>query len=130
MPYKAGRPCRGAGCNKIVYGKGKPYCEGCLPLYVKNDFLRRGTPSERGYNSSWRKIREAALDRNPLCVDPFGTHKEIGETVLADEVHHIKPLKVGGTNEDKNLAPLCKSCHSRITALEIKRGRYVDELFS
>ncbi len=30
----------------------------------------------------------------------------------AEEVHHIKPLVVGGTHEEENLISLCKHCHS------------------
>ncbi|MBS3976862.1 MAG: HNH endonuclease [Syntrophomonadaceae bacterium] len=34
------------------------------------------------------------------------------------EVHHVKPLAQGGTNDDDNLTALCTSCHSEITAKE------------
>jgi 5-methylcytosine-specific restriction protein A len=29
-------------------------------------------------------------------------------------VHHIVPLSEGGSNEEKNLMSLCRSCHEKI----------------
>jgi len=29
------------------------------------------------------------------------------------DIHHIKPLNQGGTNNPKNLAPICKPCHKK-----------------
>lgn len=110
---RAGRQCRGAGCNQIVYGKGKPYCEACLPLYVKNDYLRRGSPKERGYDHNWKKLRDMFLNAHPLCADPFGFHQ--GQPVIATDVDHIKPKAKGGTDDDNNLQSLCHSCHSHKT---------------
>lgn len=34
-------------------------------------------------------------------------------TVPADEVHHIKPIALGGTHSEDNLMALCKSCHTK-----------------
>jgi len=56
------------------------------------------------------------LHRCPLCADPFGEHGD--RVVAATEVDHIVPLRAGGTNDAENLQALCKSCHSRKTAIE------------
>ena len=40
------------------------------------------------------------------------------------EVHHIKPLSKGGTNEQDNLRTLCRGCH---IALHYPRPRKVTE---
>jgi 5-methylcytosine-specific restriction protein A len=58
------------------------------------------------------------LRSHPLCVDPFGLHANSGQVVAATEVDHIRPKSNGGTDEWDNLQGLCKSCHSRKTALE------------
>jgi hypothetical protein len=42
----------------------------------------------------------------------------------AREVHHIKPLSHGGTNESDNLMSLCTPCHSEITAREGGRWKW------
>lgn len=73
---------------------------------------KRGTSSERGYTSRWRRIRKQVLAEDPLCC-----HCEArGRVTLATEVDHITPLSDGGTHERDNLQPLCKSCHSKKTA--------------
>lgn len=46
------------------------------------------------------------LRANPLC-------EECGAAAV--DVHHIVPLRDGGTNAWDNLRALCHGCHSRIT---------------
>lgn len=58
------------------------------------------------------------LARQPVCADPFGIHAERGEVVVATEVDHIVPKRLGGRDEIENLQALCKSCHSRKTMME------------
>ena len=58
------------------------------------------------------------LMRHPVCEDPFGVHAARGELVPATEVDHIVPKARGGPDAWDNLQALCKSCHSRKTAVE------------
>jgi len=67
----------------------------------------RPSPSLRGYGRNWQRLRVMVLRRWPTC-------NSCGQP--ATEVHHVKPLADGGTNEWSNLMALCKPCHSRITA--------------
>lgn len=39
-----------------------------------------------------------------------------GRYVPVEEIHHIVPLKDGGTNEWSNLMSLCRKCHAEIHA--------------
>jgi len=99
----------------------KIYCTRCHTAHERGACERkrpdhRPSPSLRGYDRRWQKIRGMVLAESPLCADPHGTHAERGEVVLATEVHHIRPLRDGGTHRRSNLMPLCKSCHSKITA--------------
>lgn len=66
----------------------------------------RPSPSRRGYDIKWRRVRAAFLRKHPACADCGGE---------ATEVHHIVPLSAGGTHRWENLMPLCKVCHSRRT---------------
>jgi 5-methylcytosine-specific restriction protein A len=67
----------------------------------------------RGY--TWQKIRNRILADNPLCVHCLAK----GITTLAKEIDHVKPLHLGGTDDDDNLMPLCKECHSIKTAKDM-----------
>lgn len=109
MPTKPKKPCSYPGCPKLTNDR---YCE--EHQKVMND---RYNKYERPYNSSvrygasWRKRRNKYIKEHPLCEECL---KE-GKITVATEVHHIIPIKDGGTHDYDNLMSLCKSCHSRIT---------------
>jgi 5-methylcytosine-specific restriction protein A len=69
----------------------------------------RPSAAARGYGREWQGIRYRFLRRNPECA-------MCGQP--ATEPHHLVPRRHGGTDDESNLIPLCKPCHSRIT----KRG--------
>ena len=116
MPKKAKRPCRYRGCPELT-DLPSGYCvehdkQKTLEWQRK---LRENYVRPEGYNKrygrQWQKIRNAFITLNPLCE----MCKRQGRYTLAEEIHHIKPLSQGGTNEFENLMALCKSCHSKIT---------------
>lgn len=78
--------------------------------HIYNKFIRN-PETKKFYNYQWRKLRARFLQQNPLCE----ICKRQGRYTIATEVHHIKPLAVGGTNDFENLMALCKPCHSSIT---------------
>lgn len=77
---------------------------------------KRGTSSQRGYDSKWRKARKGFIANNPFCV----ICKNEGVIYKADVVDHIIPHK--GNKElfwDRdNWQPLCYRHHSIKTATE------------
>ena len=81
-----------------------------LAMHNYNKFERSPETNKR-YNYQWRKLRERFLFKHPLCE----MCKSKGRYTKATEVHHIKPLAEGGTNDELNLMALCKPCHSSIT---------------
>ncbi len=72
----------------------------------------RSSPSRRGYDRAWQRLRRWFLMRHPLCE-----HCERkGRATPATEVDHVVPIRAGGPRLDQaNLQALCKSCHSRKT---------------
>ena len=84
----------------------------------------RLSAAKRGYDSAWRKLRDAVLADEPLCR----SCKAQGRVTAATEVDHIKPFRLAGVinetlrTDRENLQPLCKPCHAVKTALEDGSG--------
>lgn len=68
----------------------------------------------RGYDGRWRRVRAAYLASHPCCETPRCPEP-------ATQVHHRDGRGPRGDNSPANLAALCASCHSRITAREARR---------
>jgi 5-methylcytosine-specific restriction protein A len=116
MPRRAKRPCMWPGCTALTE-KGS-YCdEHCKLLQARRE-AKRESAARRGYGARWRRLRKMFLSAHPLCADPYGHHAARNEIVVATEVDHVVPKKQGGSDAWENLQSLCKSCHSRKTALE------------
>lgn len=113
MPRKPKRPCSYPGCPNLIDGR---FCEKHQReenrRYEKYD---RDPAVKKRYGRSWRRIRDSYVKAHPFCEECF----KKGILVPVEEVHHIKPLSEGGTNNKENLISLCKSCHARVHA---KRG--------
>lgn len=71
----------------------------------------RPSPSRRGYERGWQRIRAWHLAHYPLCEDC----KECDVITEATEVDHVERLRDSGDHSAENLRSLCKSCHSKKT---------------
>jgi 5-methylcytosine-specific restriction protein A len=74
----------------------------------------RGSASQRGYDSTYRRVRAQVLkgwrsQNGDWCP---GWQRE-GHAATELTVDHITPLAAGGTNRRENLRVLCRSCNSR-----------------
>jgi 5-methylcytosine-specific restriction enzyme A len=87
---------------------GVPGCKLCSPRAL--DF--RASAAKRGYDRTWRKVREAILAREPLCR----VCTSEGRVRPADEVHHERPIKERPDLRlsPANLIPVCRPCHRAI----------------
>lgn len=104
--------CNHPGCSELVTSG---YCDR-HKKEKRNYDKQRGTASQRGYDSRWRRERLAFLKQNPLCV-----HCEQEGTVkAAKEVDHIVPHKGDMVLfwDKNNWQSLCKRHHSVKTAKE------------
>ena len=77
-------------------------------------FLRKQPTVIKEYDE---KLVRRLIDKVIVYEDRFEVVFRSGVMVEV-EVHHIIPLRDGGTNDINNLMALCKSCHSEITARE------------
>ena len=114
MPQKAKRPCRYRGCPKLV-DSASGYCREHEKEVSRNYDKAREVEHNKRYGYRWRKIRKRFFQANPLCV----LCKAEGRYNFAEEIHHIKPLSEGGTNEDENLMSLCRRCHAKIHGAKV-----------
>lgn len=108
MPSRVGRPCSTPGCAAVV--RDGRYCPKHAAQSRPPD--ERPSSNRRGYDKTWRKIRRYILANEPLCRSCLS----IGRITAATDVHHIIAKRDGGTNDPENLAALCHSCHSKLTA--------------
>ena len=115
MPKKSKRPCSYPNCPELIES-GQIYCEQHKKKYDKHYDNKRGTATERGYNSRWRKAREMFLAEHPLCEEC----SKIGIVREAKVVDHVIAHK-GNYKlfwNKNNWQSLCKECHDRKTAKE------------
>lgn len=111
-PYKPKKPCSFPGCPLLTDNR---FCEIHQRKIARQYDQKRGTPTSRGYDSNWRKIRKQFMATNPLCMDC----QAYDRLQPATEVHHVVGLQDGGTHDENNLRSLCKTCHSRLTMKNI-----------
>lgn len=116
MSGRTKRPCARPGCGRLVE---RGYCESCASHAPKKLSERvRATAHERGYGRRWQKTTAGRLIKHPLCVDPFGEHKEFPAAAVVTD--HILPHK-GDMKifwNPRNWQSLCKCCHDKKTAME------------
>lgn len=104
-----------SGCGKII-DMADGMCPDCKMKRERIQEERRGTATQRGYDSKWRKARKGYLREHPLCVECMKEGKYVPATV----VDHIKPHK-GDKKlfwDKNNWQPLCERHHGIKTAKE------------
>ena len=82
----------------------------------------RGSATQRGYGSRWRRARRTFLKKHPLCVYCLNA----GRTQLATVVDHIVPHKGDKVLfwDKKNWQPLCQHCHDSVKRREENQKGY------
>lgn len=101
----AKRPC--LDCGRLTTGSR---CIDCRRAKDRRRGAGRPTPSQRGYGSAWRALREQILDRDGRQCTRCGTAGEQGNPLTVD---HITAKSHGGSDDPSNLRTLCKRCHGR-----------------
>ena len=115
MPYKAHRLCLEPNCNKFAIN-GSSRCQEHKKLIEKKINQSRDITGIR-YRATnyWKHARVAFLRRRPMCAECGG---------MATEVDHIIPWSTWEDFADvNNWQALCKSCHSRKTAEELRERK-------
>jgi 5-methylcytosine-specific restriction enzyme A len=109
MPYAPARPCRHPGCPRLTH---EQYCAQHEPLYPA--FVRypdtRPSSARRGYDATWRKIREEVLRSH-------GIPREAWPLYDVDHRPAYDPAKEPD-HRKYTLVPTLHAEHSRKTARE------------
>jgi 5-methylcytosine-specific restriction protein A len=81
------------------------------PSRIDPQAVRRAEDNRFYQRAQWKRVRAIKLDQNPLCEEC----ESKGLTVLAEQVHHIRPRKLFPdlAFDLANLQALCRSCHTR-----------------
>jgi 5-methylcytosine-specific restriction protein A len=108
MPQLPLRPCPHSGCPVIGpcpthKRQAKPVPE--IRLYDD----RRGSSTARGYGYKWQQFRKEYIKRHPSCC-------KCGKPTT--DVDHVTPRANGGSDDERNLQPLCSFHHKQKTARE------------
>lgn len=113
MANKPMRPCRWPGCRQLTR---QGYCPAHKPRKTRGESARW----HRLYSLPlWRDVlRPGQLLREPWCRQCA----QEGRRVRATVVDHIRPHRGdwGLFTDPDNLQSLCKSCHDRKTAREMR----------
>jgi len=130
MPKAPPKPCNYPGCPSYQE-PGYPFCDKHIIIKAREHYSRRKVEgrlsSQIGWygTNRWKRLRSVHLSEYPLCKHC----DDNGLIVPATEVDHRIPHKGNYESffDPRNLQSLCKSCHSRKTALEdsgfVKRKR-------
>lgn len=110
MPSKPPSACRRPGCRGLVRAG---VCSVCGAPPQSESAARRESSRARGYDTAWEKLRRTHLADEPLC-------RMCGAPAVL--VDHIQPIRDGGARlDDANLQSLCRRCHDRKTAEDVRR---------
>ena len=108
MPRSPKHPCSYPGCPNLTDSR---YCEEHkLKAGRQYERYERTPGIHRRYGAKWKKIRDRYVLEHPVCERCM---KE-GRLTPVEEVHHIVPVKRGGSHDPSNLMSLCRSCHNKI----------------
>lgn len=121
MPRLPRRPCAHPGCPELVQPPDR-WCDKHRAQHEQRqrqdeaDYdRRRGSSTQRGYDSRWAKIRAMILAERPLCEDCLKMNPR--RLTPGVEVHHIdKGAAEKGIHDPARLIVLCKAHHSTRTA--------------
>jgi 5-methylcytosine-specific restriction protein A len=112
MPTRAQSICTHPGCSVLV-SKGHRCDKHLKPKHGWQE--DRGTNKERGYGWTWTERRQRVLRRDNYLCQECSRHNRV---TAANEVDHIVPKAIGGTDDSNNLQSLCVPCHQAKTLKE------------
>ena len=103
------KPCKFNGCHNPVtltrYCEQHKEHEGKSWLHPYKE-----SAESRGYGWKWKLLARKIKKSQPVCA--------VCKIRPTQEVDHIRPKSIGGTDDPANLQGLCSGCHKEKTAKE------------
>ncbi|TFF37431.1 HNH endonuclease [Pseudomonas sp. RIT623] len=116
MPPRPQKPCGAQGCKALT--RNQRFCDAHADLakaWAGHQGKGRG-------GRPWRRLRDKVLKRDHyLCQ--CSECKRLGRLRGADEVDHIVPVAMGGTDDDGNLQAINHDCHKAKTQRDAQARR-------
>jgi 5-methylcytosine-specific restriction enzyme A len=109
MPNKWRNDCSVSGCN-LSASTGRMCSMHRKEAKARHD-LNRPNAHKRGYDSQWKRTRDAFIRNSPVCEFCGGP---------AEVIDHIVPIRCGGSSDEDNTQSLCRKCHALKTASDMK----------
>ncbi|WP_329564674.1 HNH endonuclease [Kitasatospora sp. NBC_01266] len=104
------RPC--LDCNSLTRNPSR--CDTCQATWQARQEQIRGSSTQRGYGSRWRRTAAAAVAGHRAVQGNWcpghGIPAHHASDLTAD---HIVPKACGGSDDPENVAVLCRSCNAR-----------------
>lgn len=129
MPVSAPKPCRHAGCGKLV-GDGSGYCADHQADRRAGKFAdeRRGSRHDRGYGKEWEVTRKRILSRDKGLCQPCLQAKRYRPAKQVDHITNKAAARAMGwtpeqIEDDTNLQSICTTCHAEKTQAEAQSAR-------
>lgn len=110
MATRRQRPC--LVCGTLTRNASR--CDPHQAEWQRRQDQIRGSASQRGYGTAWRKTAAAAVARHRGLYGDWCPGWQVPPHAATDlTADHRVPKSQGGTDEPWNLQVLCRSCNSR-----------------
>ncbi|MFC0438771.1 HNH endonuclease [Kutzneria buriramensis] len=111
------RPC--LDCSALHRNRSR--CDSCQARWDRAHDAGRGSATERGYDAAYQRLAgQIVAEHRGRSGDWCPGWQRPAHQATDLTADHIVPLAAGGSNEQHNLAVLCRSCNSA------KRERQAD----
>lgn len=110
MPPRRPRPC--LDCGRLTRNPSR--CDDDQAVWEARHNRNRGSATQRGYDSTWRKIAAAAVAKHRKVYGNWCPGWQVDPHPAKDlTADHIVPKTRGGSSTSDNVQVLCRGCNSR-----------------
>jgi 5-methylcytosine-specific restriction protein A len=110
MPGRRPRPC--LDCGTLTRNPSR--CDEHQAAWERRREAARGSSTQRGYTTQWRRTAEAAVAQHRATHGDWCPGFRVPPHQASDlTADHIVPKARGGTDDPSNVQVLCRGCNAR-----------------